>query len=423
MTPEILTTLIVIVGLLFLSGFFSGSETALTAASKARIHAMAKDGQKSAERVSTLIDDKEKLIGSILLGNNLINNLATALTTSALIALVGEAGVGYAVIAITILILIFSEVLPKTYAILNPERFAKVVALPISVVVFVFSPIVATVQAIVRATLRLFGANVTGPVLSAQDEIRGAIDLGHQEGQVVKSERDMLVGALDINELSVEDVMVHRKNIRMIDADLPPREIVMRALASPHTRMPLYRGDPDEVVGILHAKDLLRAIAAAAGDFNALKIDDVMREPWFVPETRGLKEQLDAFLRKRAHFALAVDEYGVIMGLVTLEDILEEIVGDIHDEHDAPVQGVRPQPDGAVNVDGWVAIRDLNRARGWDLPDDDAVTIAGLVIHEARTIPEPGQRFSFHDYEFEILRRARNQITALRVREAKADED
>lgn len=229
-------------------------------------------------------------------------------------------------------------------------------------------------------------------------------------------DRHRLVGALELKELTVEDVMIHRKNINMLDLEDGPRELVMQALASPHTRLPLHRGNPDEIVGVLHAKDLLRAMAAQGNDLDELEIDEIIREPWFVPETTSVQDQLDQFLSRRSHFSLVVDEYGALQGLVTLEDILEEIVGDIRDEHDATVQGVRPQPDGSVNVDGWVPIRDLNRARGWNLPDGGAVTVAGLVIHGAQTIPEPGQCFVFHGYQFDILRRNRNQVTGLKVR-------
>ena len=204
-------------------------------------------------------------------------------------------------------------------------------------------------------------------------------------------------------------------NIIMLDADLPPRELVAEVLAAPHTRLPLYKDDPENIVGVLHAKDLLKALAEADGALDALNIAAFMREAWFIPDTTNLKEQLNAFLKARNHFAIVVDEYGALQGLVTLEDILEEIVGDIEDEYDPALQGIRRQPDGSVNVDGTVAIRDLNRAMDWSLPDEDAVTVAGLVIHEAQTIPEPGQTFIFHHHRFQVLRRQRNQITALKV--------
>lgn len=416
MDISLIWTPLTVVGLLALSAFFSGSETALTAASRARMHALEKDGKSGARRVLKLTSDQEGLIGSILLGNNLVNILATSLATSFLLRVVGEGGVALATAVMTLLVLVFAEVLPKTYAINNADKFAMGVSGPVGVVVRLFKPVVLFVQVLVRGTLALFGIKAEEDPLAAVEEIRGAISMHAEEGGVETEDKHRLGGVLDLKELSVADVMIHRKSIRMIDAALSPEEIVRQALDSPHTRLPIYEDDKEEVVGVLHARDLLRAIAEASGDFSALDIRKVAREPVFTPETNSLQDQLDAFLTSRNHFALVVDEYGALMGLVTLEDILEEIVGDIRDEHDAVVEGVRPQPDGSVFVDGWAPIRDLNRAMDWDLPDDEAVTVAGLVIHETQTIPEPGRRFAFHGYVFDILRKHRNQITGLRIR-------
>lgn len=406
-----------IVLLLFMSAFFSGSETSLTAVSRARMLQLEKEGQHAARRVTLLTEDRERLIGGILLGNNLVNILASAMATAVFLEVFGEHGVVYATLVMTALVLIFAEVLPKTYALSNPDRFAQAVSLPILLFVRIFAPIVGTVQAIVRFALRLMGARVEGPVLSSHDELRGHIDLHHQEGGVVKNDRDMLGGVLDLRELTVDDVMVHRKNITMIDAGLPMGEIVAAALNSPHTRLPLYKDDAENIVGVLHARDLARALLNAGGDATAIDLNTVMREPWFVPETTELLDQLNAFREKREHFALIVDEYGALMGLVTLEDILEEIVGEIEDEHDIVVDGVRMESEGVWMVDGHTPIRDVNRALDWDLPDEEAVTMAGLVIHESQTIPEPGQVFSFHGARFEIIERVRNQIVLMRVQE------
>ena len=411
----IIGTIVAVIVLLSLSGFFSGSETSLTAASRARMHQLEKDGDPRAAKVNKLIADREGLIGAILLGNNLVNILASALATSLFVSLMpGPAGVAVATAVMTVLVLVFAEVLPKTYAIGRADSMAMSVARPINWLVQSVGWIVKGIQAIVNVTLRLIGVSEADEV-SAEQEIRGAIDLHHAEGGVQAEDRHRLVGALDLKDMTVEEVMIHRKNINMLDADLPARELVMKALSSPHTRLPLYRGDQEEIVGILHAKDLLRAIVPHQGDLAGLDIDEVMRDPWFIPETTPAQDQLNAFLSKRNHFSLVIDEYGALQGLVTLEDILEEIVGDIRDEHDIEMKGVRPQVDGSVIVDGWVTIRDLNRSRGWALPDDEAVTIAGLVIHEAQTIPEPGQRFAFHGYRFDVLRKSRNQLTALKV--------
>ena len=413
----IASILITIIFLLALSGFFSGSETALTAASRARMHQLEQDGDKRAKRVNKLISDRESLIGTILLGNNLVNILASVLMTTLVTNLFGQNGMSLAIATavMTVLVLVFAEVLPKTYAITRPNKMAMTVSRPIGVLVKLLGWIVAMIQIVVNFTLGLFGVKAHEG-LSADDEIRGAISLHAAEGGVDESDRHRLLGALDLKDLAVSEVMIHRKNIAMLDVELKTRDLIMKALASAHTRIPLYRGEREEIIGILHAKDLLRAIAPHRGELDRLDLEALLRDPWFVPETTPVLDQLDAFMTKRSHFALVVDEYGALQGLITLEDILEEIVGDIRDEHDIPVQGVRPQTDGSANVDGWVTIRDLNRALGWTLPDEEAVTIAGLVIHEAQTIPEVGQRFSFHGYRFDIIGRSRNQITGLSVK-------
>lgn len=409
-----------IVLLLCLSAFFSGSETALTAASRARMHQLEKEGNKRARAVNRLLAKREDFIGAILLGNNLVNILASVLATSLFTMLFGQGGLALAAATavMTVTVLIFSEVMPKTYAISRPDTVALVVARPISLLVRIASWVIRLIQGIVNIVLKIVGLGAPATPVSAEEEIRGAIDLHTMEGGVATDDRLRLVGALDLKELLVEDVMIHRKNIQMLNADLDRRQLVMKALASPHTRLPLYRGEKEEIIGILHAKDLLRAVLPVGGDLDKLDLESILRKPWFVPETTPVKDQLDQFLAKGQHFALVVDEYGELQGLITLEDILEEIVGAIHDEHDVQVQGVRPQPDGSVNVDGWVPIRDLNRATGWTLPDDEAVTVAGLVIHEAQTIPEPGQSFVFHGYRFNILRRNRNQVTGMNVSRA-----
>lgn len=223
-------------------------------------------------------------------------------------------------------------------------------------------------------------------------------------------------GLAELSELEVSDVMVHRLNMRSINAADSPQDIVRALLNSPHTRMPLWEGSLDNIVGVLHAKDVLRALNEAGNDFARLDIMAVAMKPWFVPDTTSLEDQLAAFLRRKSHFAIVVDEYGEVEGLVTLEDIMEEIVGDIADEHDLDVQGVKQEADGSIVVDGSVPIRDLNRAMGWALPDEEATTIAGLVIHEAQSIPKERQAFTFHGKRFVVMRREKNRITRIRIR-------
>ncbi|MGO9134100.1 MAG: HlyC/CorC family transporter [Methylovirgula sp.] len=400
-----------------LSAFFSGSETALTAASRARMHALQSNGDKRASRVMRLLGNRDRLIGAILLGNTLASIGSSALLTSVLEALVGINGVIYATGLMTVLLLVFAEVLPKTLAINFPDRTALSVAPVISFFVAIFGPILAAVEAFVHSLLHLFGVNLRAKrrLLSGHEELRSTLHLMHLEGGVQRVEHEMFGGIIELHDLVVEDVMVHRTKMVAIDADLPPREFVHQVVASPYTRVPIWRGEPDNIIGVLHAKDLLRGIEESGGDIAHLKVEALAFEAWFVPNTTSLHDQLQAFLKRKIHFALVVDEYGAVMGLVTLEDILEEIVGDISDEHDLVAQGVRPNADGSVTVDGSVPIRDLNRVMDWDLPDEEATTIAGLVIHEARAIPETGQVFTFYNFRFEVLRKTRNRLTSIRV--------
>jgi Mg2+/Co2+ transporter CorB len=407
----------IVLACVLLSAFFSASETALTAASHAHMHALEKEGDKRARLVNRLLRQRNRMIAALLLGSTLVNIGGSAFTTSVLVYLTGESGAVYATIIMTVLLLVFAEVLPKTVAINHPDRLSLRVARVISLFVAVFGPLLVAVEAFVRAVLKLVGIEIGHgrTLLSPYDELKSAVDIMHEEGSVERNWRDMFGGVLDLQVLHVGDVMIHRTKMRTIDADLPPEQIVREALASPFTRMPLWRDRPDNFIGVLHSKDLLRALDAANADFSKLDIDDIALEPWFVPESTTLEDQLQAFLKRKTHFALVVDEYGEVMGLVTLEDILEEIVGDIRDEHDLAMQGVRPQPDGSVLVDGAVPVRDLNRVMEWSLPDEEATTIAGLVIHEAAAIPEAGQVFNFHGFRFEVLRKMRNRITVLKV--------
>jgi Mg2+/Co2+ transporter CorB len=252
-------------------------------------------------------------------------------------------------------------------------------------------------------------------LVSPTEEILSAIRLQSDEGAIVKHERDMLSGVFDLSSVEISEIMVHRKNIAVIDADEPAKRITEQVLASPYTRFPLWRGELENIVGVLHAKDLLREISARKGDIEGIDAESIAMKPWFVPETTNLLEQLSAFRERHAHFSLVVDEYGALMGLVTLEDILEEIVGPITDESDIAAGGTRPQADGSYIVEGAMTIRDLNRDLDWQLPDEEAPTVAGLVLHEAQLIPDVGQVFMFHGCKFEILRRQRNQITLLRI--------
>jgi Mg2+/Co2+ transporter CorB len=412
-----IATLAGIFVLLLLSAFFSGSETALTAASRPRMHQLERKGQRRAGLVNRLRERRDRMIGAILLGNNLVNILASAMATSLFIAAVGEAGVVYATIAMTLLVLVFGEILPKTYAFRNADRVALRLSPILNVIITLLAPISDAIQFVIGGVLRLLGIDIRDDAnwTEAIEELRGAIELHRGQDTTTRTERAMLRSILDLANVDVELVMRHRTDVEAIDADQPTAEIVSQVLDSPYTRIPLWRGEPDNIVGVLHAKVLLRALNDHRDEMESLALGEIITEPWFIPETTTLLDQLQAFRRRREHFALVVDEYGALMGIVTLEDILEEIVGEISDEHDEVLVGVRPGHDGSYLVDGGVTVRDLNRQFEWHLPDQHAATIAGLVIHEAKLIPEVGQIFMFHGFRFEVARRERNQITEVRV--------
>ena len=414
----ILTLAPALIILLGIGALISAAETSMTAASRGRMHQLERDGDRSAARVNRMMGDQENMIGAILLSNNVVNIGASALTTSVLaVAFPGPIGVVASTVIMTVLVVVFGEILPKTLAITRPENVARFLSLPTWWLVRIFGPLARGAQWIVRQTLRPFGINLSmeTDVLAAHEEIRGAVEYHHSEGVVESRDRRMLGGVLDLSEMDVSEVMVHRKSVEMLDASLPPRELVQHALDCGHSRLPLWRDDPDNIVGVLHVRDLVKVMAQTGVDLDTLDVMGLARKPWFTPETTKLKDQLNAFLKKRNHFALVVDEYGGLQGVVALEDILEEIVGEIDDEHDATVEGVRVQPDGWVETAGTVTVRDLNRALDWDLPDDQAVTIAGLLIQEVEKIPEEGETFTVFNHRFEVARRRRNQITELRI--------
>jgi len=409
-------TALLIFFLIGLNAFFSLAETALTAASRAKMATLEKEGDVKAARVNQLLEERADMIGAILLGSNLVTIGASAIATIIFTNLYGQAGAAISTIVLTPLLLIFGEILPKSMAINGADDISRAVSFPVKIMVKVLAPIMFVITGLVSILMKMMG--IQGEVYTTEQalaEIRGAVELGRQSGHLEKEDQDRLGGILDLKDLDVSDIMVHRKSMKTLDISNPPREILNQIISTPHSRVPLYKDEAENIVGVLHTKDLLRAIAENNGDIDNIEIEKIMKTPWFVPDTTTLQEQLEEFLKQRNHFALVVDEYGVLQGLVTLEDVLEEIVGEIVDEHDIHKTGIRPQADGSINVDGWLPIRDLNRFKDWDLPDEDAVTVAGLVLHEAQSIPNVGQSFSFHGFRFVVLRKQRNQILALRI--------
>ena len=417
METELIATLFGIFILLILSGLFSGSETALTAFSRPRMHLLERQGDDRARLVNSLVKNKEKMIGAILLGNNLVNILASALATSLLISFFGKNGVVYATLAMTFLVLIFGEIAPKTYAFYHSDRVSRAVAPLFRVLILILSPVTQAINWMIAKTMRVIGINFVelSDKAEAVEALRGAIELHQGDHADIQHERVMLRSILDLSDVDVSEVMHHRQDLVMVDGDLPPAEIIKQIVNAPYTRIPIWRSEMDNIVGVLHVKELLRQVSANLDNPNRINIDNISSPPWFIPESTSLLDQLQAFRRRREHFALVVDEYGSLMGVVTLEDILEEIVGDIADEHDVVPLGVRPQTDGSYIVDGRVTIRDLNRRFDWGLTDETAATLAGLVIEIGKVIPDEGQIFNQEGFRFEIMSRRQNRLAMIRV--------
>ncbi len=413
---SITTLAIIIFILILLSGIFSGSETALTASSSAKIHQLKKEGSRRAVLVEKLRDQKEKLIGAILFGNNVVNILASALATSLAISVWGNEGVAIATLIMTMLVLVFAEVLPKTYAFHNAEKMSLFVAPLIYGFVKISYPITILIEWIVAGVMTILGLKKKSQeIISGVDELRGAIDLHHAKGQVVKKDRDMLASILDLERVEVEHVMVHRKNIVSINIDLPVRDIVSQVLDSPYTRIPLWKDKPENIVGLLHAKALLLALRSHSGDIEDLSIQRIATKPWFVPGTNTIGRQLLQFRQRKLHQAIVISEYGDLVGLITLEDILEEIVGEIEDEHDIEFYDIVTNDDGSVDMSGQANIRDLNRQFNWELPDDITATIAGLLMHELEDIPNQGDTGEVAGMRFTVLHKVNQQIVRVRL--------
>ena len=415
---EIVTLFIAIIVLLALSAFFSGSETALTASTRSRLTGLEMKGKKNAKTAIELLNKKESLIGAILLGNNLVNILASALATSLMIKIFGNSGVAYAVIIMTTLIVIFAEILPKSYAISNAEKSSLVVSPILKPFVTILAPITWTMEKIVFFILRIIGIDhdKNARSLSVEDEIRGTVDLHHKEGRLYKLDKDMVTGILDLAEISVEDIMVHRSKIYMVNIDSDPKEIINQVIESPFTRVPVWKDNNENIIGLLHAKNILKLLKNnSINEITKDKINQSLIKTWFVPETTTLKDQLQMHLSRKIKLAMVVDEYGVLNGMISLEDIIEEIVGDINDEHDIELSEVTKENDGTLIVKGSTEIRNLNRRFGWDLPDEETNTISGLIIHESSSFPKSGQVFQYHGFKFEVIEAEKNLITKIKI--------
>lgn len=423
--PETLIILGFIFLLLICSAFFSGSETALMSSSKPKLHKMEKEGDTKAARVNKVTSDPEKLLSTILLGNNLVNIAASALTTGLFIRLFGESGIAVATIVMTLLVLIFSEIIPKTIASRNPETHSMWIAFPMTLLIFVLKPFTYLIQGTANMLLRFLGVKPSDSSNFDEDDVRGAIGMGLEEGVLEKGEHRMLDSVMKLDEMTVQDVMVHRRDIEMLDASLDVEEVFRILATKPmHSRIPLWKGDKDNIIGLLLMKDFFKAYYNYKIRGKAYNIESVMKTNYFIPENVLLSDQLIEFQSYRTHLAIVVDEYGDIQGVVTLEDILEEIVGEIVDEHDVVKFTHNYEKDGSITVAGHFPVRDANREFGWNLPEnEDAVTLSGLIIDQLERMPELNEIFEFKGIEFKIIAEKNQSITKLCATEIKTETD
>jgi len=413
-----------IVGLVILSAFFSGSETSLTSASKPRMHTLARSGKKNAEEFEKLFKDKESLICTILFANNLVNVLASALATKILIEFTNTEGILYATIIMTLMILIFGELIPKTLALSKADHFALKIAPFIRSLVIILYPLTKILNNFVKLILKLFGIknlNLEKDEISEnrEEELRGAIDLHGEDSS--RDEKNMLKSILDLDEITVGSIMVPRKDIFSLSSKITYNELIKKIDNSPHSRIPVWEKNPENIVGVFYVRMI---IGLKKPDSKKFDIRTFCQKPWFIPESTKLDNQLMEFKKRKEHFSIVVDEYGEFLGIVTLEDIIEEIVGDIDDEQDVlkiskNVKGVKHISAGSYLVNGNVNIRDLNKELNIDLPSTNSSTLAGLVLYESRTIPKRGQIFSFFNIKFEILSKKNNQITLIKLTKKK----
>jgi CBS domain containing-hemolysin-like protein len=430
-------TIAEIILLLAANGFFVAAEFAIVKVRGIRIEALADQGNVVARMSLRILRNVEAYLSACQLGITMaslglgwIGEPAVSALLTPLLRPIGLSDATLHTISFLLGFLIFSslhivvgEQVPKTFAIRKAEPMTLWIAYPLHAFYLLCFPLNWLLNKASRAILHLFNvAEVSHHDVFSGEELRDLIDVSRQHGMVLKTERDMLGGILDLADVEVSDIMTHRKDIVSLDADAPPEQIFERIVSTPYTRYPLWRGDPDSIIGVLHAKDMLAQVRRQKDGLAGVEVAALATPPWFIPDTTALLHQLLAFRQRRSHLAFVVDEYGALMGLVTLEDILEEIVGEITDEKDIEIVGIEPQADGSVLVGGWVTVRDLNRHFGWKLPDDEAATVAGLLIYEAQKIPEAGQKFSFHGFHFEVLRRQHNQIVLLRIIPASSTE-
>ncbi len=415
----ILSTVAVLI-LLVISAFFSGAETSILTASQARINKLKNDGNKKAESLLKLREDKEKLIGSILLSNNFVNIGASVIATEACIEIFGDNNTALFITTamMTVLILIISDVLPKTYAVRHAEAVALSLTPFITFTTLILTPIVVTVKYIVNGLLKLVDNKTNAVNISALETIKSTIELHHQEGEVVSDYKYMLGGVIDLEKITVEEVMVHRNEFLSVNIDLAPLEIIKQIAKSPYSRVPIWKDKPENIIGVLHMKDLNKILLSkkSSDKITHRDIEKLAREPWFIPSTTNLKTQMLAFRTNHYPFAFVVNEYGELEGLVTLEDIIEEVVGQIEDEYDVVHKGIyKVNSDNSVVTTGNTPIRDVNRELEWNIDDKEATTVGGLIFHIAQRIPEKGESFKSANYVLKLLKKKKNKILKVKI--------
>jgi Mg2+/Co2+ transporter CorB len=403
--------------LVLLSAFFSGSETGLMALNRYRLRHLAREGKRAAVLAEALLRQPDRLIGLILLGNNLVNNLAVSVATVLALRLVGEVGLIVAPLVFTPLLLIFSEVAPKTLGAVRPERLAFPASYVYAFLNSPWNPMIWTVWVVNRLAnglLLLIGIDITakGEEAMTREELRTVV---MEAGALIpRKHQRMLLSILDLESVRVADIMVPRAEIAGIDLDDPEEQILDFIESCQHTRIPVYRGNIDNVVGMLHMRNLPRVIATRE-EFRKDKLEEVLREPYFIPLGTSLHKQLMEFQRRRLRIGLVVDEYGVVQGLATLEDLLEEIVGEFTTDLQTFIADVQKQPDGSCLIAGSAGIRDINRQMGWDLPVDGPRTLNGLILEHLETMPETGTSLRIGNYTMEVLHAAGNAVRMVRA--------
>ncbi|MDR1475533.1 MAG: CNNM domain-containing protein [Holosporales bacterium] len=403
--------------LVILSGFFSGSETALTGTSKASLHQLSKNGNERAKLVQALQSKFASSISTILITNQMTNHVIITISTWLAIDMFGESRIPIVAVFVGIFVIIYTEILPKMLAIHNSLKFSLIAAPIVRGAIIILKPLTALLEMVGKLSLKAVGIKVESDPnrTISEEELLGAIEMHAQTGQDGMKEKLMLKSVLDLDDVTVGKVMIHRKNLVTLDCSLPTKQLIDEALNCPYSRIPLWKDNPENIVGVLHTKSLFRVIKQNESDTQTLNILSMSTPAWFIPETTSLLDQLQAFRERKSHLALVVDEYGSLMGLVTLEDVIEEIVGEIADEYDANASSIKTQQDGSILVNGSVPVRDLNREFGWNLPEDVS-TIAGLIIHKARRIPEVGQSFVVCNLNIEVIKRQNNQVNSLKIK-------